>query len=186
MKRGGPLRRRTPLRNKKPFRPNYPAADALMGIWGLKRSKASPQRREPKPVKRMPRVKKSRCGALERECDHLFRTAVKLRDGHKSVMSGLAGVIECAHIFTRSRHSTRWLLDNAVTLLKSEHQYFTDRPSEFMAWVRLYFGDRVPTVDDLERLSLQRQPVTEAFLIDVRNELRSAIQSLKDARHGCD
>ena len=170
-----PLLRKTPLRSKKPFRPNIANGDTLMGIFGLKRVSAKP--REPKPRARLPQRSKGRIANLEAECDQLFRTAVKLRDGHKSVKSGLRGVLECAHIFTRSRHSTRWYMPNAVTLLQEEHRYFTDHPSEFMEWVRRYWGDKTPTVDDLERLSLKMQPVTEEFLLGVREELRAALRA---------
>ena len=182
MKRSGPIQRRTPLRNKKPFRRgNVPAADALMGIWGLKRVKASPRDRESKPAKRLPRVKKGRCGTLERECEVLWAVYIKLRYGNKSVLSGAGGLLDAAHVYGRGRLTTKFHLLNGIPLTRLEATYFTDHPTEFYAWVRHWWPHTELTVEALERLSNTITHPTEDWFLQRRDELRASIQALKDA-----
>ena len=48
--------------------------------------------------------------------------------------------LHCAHIYGRSSKSTRWSLDNAVSLCYSCHRYFTEHPLGFSSWLDSYLG----------------------------------------------
>jgi len=49
--------------------------------------------------------------------------------------------MDCSHIFGRRHRSTRWEPLNAHALCKKCHTYFTDRPTEFTAWVKTTMSD---------------------------------------------
>ncbi|MFA5635816.1 MAG: HNH endonuclease [Anaerovoracaceae bacterium] len=73
--------------------------------------------------------------------DSLFSHLIRDRDHHQCVSCGAgAEILECAHILTRSYKTIRYDADNAVTLCHACHQYFTDHPAKWAAWV----DDRFP------------------------------------------
>ena len=49
--------------------------------------------------------------------------------------------LQCAHIHTRSYSATRFDPDNAVTLCRSCHMYYTQRPLEFKVFIDLVLGE---------------------------------------------
>ena len=189
MKRSGFIKRKTPLRAKKPWRPNVPVADSLMGIWGLKRVKPMARgggfkplaHRQParKPVKRLPYRSKGRIANLEAECDQLWRMVVKARWGNRSAKNGGRYELESAHIVPRGHHSTRWNIYNGIPLEKTEHADFTAHNAKFIAWVREWWPYSAPTLDGLLAAGERFQPVTEDFLLGIREELRAALKDGK-------
>lgn len=164
MKRCGPLRRHTPLRARKP----------LHSRSRLKRGG------------RLPRQRKGRIAELERECERLWSDYIKLRYGNKSVLSGVGGPLDAAHLYGRGRLTTKFHPLNGVPLTRVQATYFTENPTVFYQWVRAWWPHQEMSLDELERLSNTITHPTEDWFIEQRDTLRSAIQSLKDARHGCD
>lgn len=49
--------------------------------------------------------------------------------------------LHCAHIVGRRNASTRWALDNAVSLCYYHHRYFTENPLDFIQWLSAYLGE---------------------------------------------
>lgn len=49
--------------------------------------------------------------------------------------------LHCAHIVGRRNASTRWALDNAVSLCYYHHRYFTENPLDFISWLGTYLGE---------------------------------------------
>jgi hypothetical protein len=49
--------------------------------------------------------------------------------------------LHCAHIVGRRNSSTRWALDNAVSLCYYHHRYFTENPLDFISWLGTYLGE---------------------------------------------
>ena len=65
--------------------------------------------------------------------DHYFSLCVRAKAGFKCEFCGkeFPGPdqgLHCAHIVGRRNASTRWSLDNAVSLCYYHHRYFTENP----------------------------------------------------------
>lgn len=77
----------------------------------------------------------------KRKADGLFSRWIRRRDGAclanesrpESCESPL--FLQCAHIHTRSYSATRYDPDNAITLCRSCHLYFTHRPLEWREFI---------------------------------------------------
>ena len=172
-----PLIRKTPLRSKRTFRANIAAGDTLMGVFGLKRVSAKP--REVKPRARLPRVKKGRLANIERECEILWAAYIKLRYGNKSVLSGAQGPLDAAHVWPRTRLTTKFHPLNGIPLTRAEATNFTEHPSDFYNWVRRWWPHAELTLDALEQLSNTFTHPTEDWFLARRDELRAAIKDYK-------
>ena len=48
--------------------------------------------------------------------------------------------LHCAHIYGRANKSTRWSLDNALSLCYSCHQHYGANPVAFTEWLTSYLG----------------------------------------------
>lgn len=59
----------------------------------------------------------------DRTLDTAFRKYIINRDGHKCVICDETKSLQCAHIFGRAVHSTRWEPDNALTLCLYCHDW---------------------------------------------------------------
>jgi hypothetical protein len=85
--------------------------------------------------------------AIKREsCDKWFSDVVRAKAGWcceycgKSFGGASAG-LHCAHIFGRANKSTRWSLDNAVSLCAYHHDFFGKNPVSFADWLSGYYGE---------------------------------------------
>lgn len=79
--------------------------------------------------------------SLIKKLDKLFSDVIRERAEWqcqrclRSFMKG-AGGLQCAHIFTRSRLSTRWDIENAVALCGGCHLYWAHKyPYDFYEWI---------------------------------------------------
>ena len=90
--------------------------------------------------KKTSKRRKSRL-ALRRECDRRFALAIKARDNWQCVMCGKVSGVQCAHIFSRAYHATRWMLANAVTLCAGCHFRGHKDPLRFEDWVKARIGE---------------------------------------------
>jgi len=93
-----------------------------------------------KPVSQQKEKKK-----LIDKLDRLFSTCIRTRDGfrcqHENCTAG-GNRMHCAHIFSRSRMTTRWDLDNAITLCYYHHIVWCHRtPVEFTLWIMKKIGE---------------------------------------------
>ena len=79
--------------------------------------------------------------AIKREaCDDWFSKCVRHRDRHLCQYCSKEGT-DCAHIYGRARKSVRWSMDNAVTLCRYHHQWFTSNPVAFTDWLTKLYGE---------------------------------------------
>lgn len=85
--------------------------------------------------------------AIKREaCDKWFSDVVRAKAGWcceycgKSFGGASAG-LHSAHIYGRSNKSTRWSLDNAVSLCAYHHDFFGKNPVSFADWLSDYYGE---------------------------------------------
>lgn len=85
--------------------------------------------------------------AIKREAaDHYFSLCVRAKANFTCEFcgKGFPGPdqgLHCAHIVGRRNASTRWSLDNAVSLCAYHHRYFTENPLDFISWLAQYLGD---------------------------------------------
>ena len=77
--------------------------------------------------------------------DHLFSMAVRTRDRWTCQRCGKVYTpptngLHCAHIFTRSKHSTRFDFANATAFCYGCHSWMDRNPLEKYAWYVQRFG----------------------------------------------
>ena len=88
---------------------------------------------------------------LKRQADTLFARIVR-QDG-ACRKCGKTTQLQCAHIISRSYHSTRWSLDNAMCLCQGCHMYFTHHPVEWEIFVLKCIGEEA--YKDLKKRALK-------------------------------
>ena len=85
--------------------------------------------------------------AIKRDAaDNFFSLCVRAKAGFSCEYcgKGFPGPdqgLHCAHIVGRRNSSTRWALDNAVSLCYYHHRYFTENPLDFISWLGTYLGE---------------------------------------------
>ena len=78
--------------------------------------------------------------AVKRDaCDSWFSKSVRHRDQHRCQFCFGEGT-DCAHIYGRAKKSVRWSMDNAVTLCRYHHRWFTANPVAFADWLTKLYG----------------------------------------------
>jgi hypothetical protein len=134
-----------------------------------------PEKRAPKPRKRIARGKRPRKqrkttpAKLAREADKLWRTLVKIPGvcgaRHIGPASGLgpgcSGSLQAAHGISRRYRHTRWQLINGFCLCQAHHTYWTHRPLEWDVYLRNAWGETV--YNELRLIALrpfQADPLT--------------------------
>jgi len=95
--------------------------------------------------------KKSRRAYLIAQIDAIMSKRVRERDGHCCRHCGRVrgvygrydkkGHVFHHHIFTKARLSTRWTLENGVTLCYYCHQWAHAAGEEFREWVLGWYGE---------------------------------------------
>lgn len=96
-----------------------------------------------KKRKGISRVSKSPYKLLEAECNKLWATAIKLRAGNKSEMSGKTEGLHAHHIAGKPNYRLRFELENGICLTSGEHFYIahnTGRQEKFKSFVRILRG----------------------------------------------
>lgn len=73
--------------------------------------------------------------------------------GEWEPLMGHGGHLQCAHLFTRGRRSTRWTEENAMPLCGGAHKWFTHNPDAWKAYLVWKFGQEA--VDALDARSLE-------------------------------
>ena len=74
--------------------------------------------------------------------DKWFSDCVRHRDNNMCVNCGKAdGQIDCAHIYGRAKKSTRWSMDNAVSLCRGCHRHYTEHPIAFNDFLLKIYGE---------------------------------------------
>ena len=91
---------------------------------------------------KQPKKQKSRRSRLIKTLDDLMSKRVRERDSHRCRRCGRIGRVFHHHIFTKQRLSTRWLMDNGVTLDFYCHRWAHSAGEEFRAWVISWMGQK--------------------------------------------
>ena len=90
-------------------------------------------------------VKKRKKDTLEIECENLWRKIGLHVANNKCEYCGKTSNLNCHHIFTRSRNSTKWDTDNCLVLC-IEHHTLSKKisahksPKAFFEWLESYKG----------------------------------------------
>lgn len=77
-----------------------------------------------------------------KQADVLFSRHIRERDGACVADGPHSGVLQCAHIISRSYQSIRCADDNAVALCSAHHQFYTHRPLEWQDLIEELFPGR--------------------------------------------
>jgi len=94
--------------------------------------------------------------------------------GDRCEYCGKSGArVECAHIFGRRAKSTRWDLNNAVSLCHHHHRHFTENPILFFDWIAGYIGEE--KLDALRLKSHQVKKWTAAEKADLYQSLKGKL-----------
>lgn len=100
--------------------------------------------------------------------DHLARQHVLERDHYRCRACGRDGALEWAHIITRGARHLRWEPDNALTLCRGDHGYFTEHPREFRRFIAEILGP-----DHRDRLiRMQAEAERRGDSVDVERVIR--------------
>lgn len=83
----------------------------------------------------------------KQELDKLCRAAVFARDGHKCVMTGQTATIQWCHVKSRRYLSTRWRLENCLTLSAGKHLWAHHNPLEFANWFNAKYPERALAIE---------------------------------------
>ena len=115
--------------------------------------------------------------AVKREaCDDWFSKSVRHRDQHRCQFCFAEGT-DCAHIFGRAKKSVRWSMDNAVTLCRYHHRYFTANPVAFTDWLTNLYGQghmdilREKANSILKTNKLLRKEISDHYRTEYRKAL---------------
>ena len=119
-----------------------------------------------------PKRKTSRRSYLIKALDDLISKRVRGRDGHRCRKCGRDRVYN-HHIFGKKAHpSTRWILENCVSLCFHCHRDAHASPEDFRRWVLSWMGER-----KYEALYIIAQMRTSFKVIDLEwllREMRTA------------
>lgn len=138
--------------------------------------RSSPPRR--KPVSRRPKASRKK---LKAECDRLFSRFIRLRDGVCRLEGDAvrcAGVLQCAHLFSRRYFGTRWDTFNAWALCAAHHVYYTHRPLEW---------DELLRREVVEYEALRQMALHESMpdLEETRDNLRELVRKYEILNAAC-
>jgi len=121
-------------------------------------------------------MKKSK-KALKNKCDKLWSLAVRLRDNYTCQRCHAKHEINSRglhphHIFSRKNLSTRFDMDNGITLCFGCHRVAHDRPHDFKDWIAPYLRcqNRL-NWDDLREASNQIRKIDYELTIDILNAI---------------
>ncbi len=95
----------------------------------------------------MPKKKKPTKTYYKDKADKAFSLMIRQRDGvcvanrARTEKCESPRYLQCAHIHSRSYSATRLDPENAVTLCRSCHRYFTDRPLEWAEFIGEILGE---------------------------------------------
>ena len=87
--------------------------------------------------------------------------------------------LHCAHIVGRRNASTRWSLDNAVSLCYYHHRYFTENPLDFISWLASYLGE-----GHMERLMEKKNEVYRVRVADKKEIAKHYREQWKEWQTG--
>lgn len=84
---------------------------------------------------------------IDKKLDEAWSLLVKLRAGMKCEYCGKETTLNSHHIYSRSKRSTRWDIDNGICLCVSHHTFNSGfsahkTPLEFIDWLKEYKGEQ--------------------------------------------
>jgi hypothetical protein len=105
-----------------------------------------------------------------KKLDNMWANLVKIRDGG-CLYCGKKDYLNSHHIFSRSKKSTRWYLDNGVTLCTAHHVFSSGfsahkTPAEFIFWIIDKKGE-----DWFNSLRLKANSIEKRLRSDILEEL---------------
>jgi len=89
---------------------------------------------------------KSKKARLSKELDALWSELVKIKAGYRCEYSNKSNALNSHHIYSRSKKSTRWDIENGVCLTASHHVLSSGfsahkTPTEFVEWIKIKRGN---------------------------------------------
>lgn len=84
---------------------------------------------------------------IDKKLDDAWSKLVKLQGGMKCEYCGKETTLNSHHIYSRSKRSTRWDVDNGICLCVSHHTFNSGfsahkTPLEFIDWLKEYKGEQ--------------------------------------------
>jgi hypothetical protein len=84
---------------------------------------------------------------LQKHLDSLWSEKVKERDGYSCVYCGKKTYLNSHHIYSRTNFSTRWDINNGITLCSGHHTLQSDfsahkTPTEFVEFLIKRYGQK--------------------------------------------
>jgi len=111
---------------------------------------------------------------LEKELDDLWHKAVLKRDNYGCKICGSRDRLQTHHIFSRIRRSTRWDMENGITLCAGHHYLAHRDPEKFRRFVIQKIGEE--KYEELYQKSLYVVRITLKDLERIKNELKEYLK----------
>jgi len=89
-----------------------------------------------------PKPKKSRRKQLISELDKVMSLKVRERDNHTCRKCGRTGRVFHHHIMSKTRLTTRWIMENGVALCFWCHRWAHSAPEEFRNWILTWMSEK--------------------------------------------
>jgi hypothetical protein len=142
-----------------------------------------------KPILKPQKIKKvkKRKQKTERQkmvlkLDKLFSLVIRTRDQFRCQKDNCTGKgihMQCAHIFSRSRFSVRWDLDNAITFCYYHHILWSHRKGvEFTLWCQEFLG--IEKFKRLQKKANDARPFTMEMMKEKEIELTNKLKEYQD------
>lgn len=120
---------------------------------------------------------------LDKQLDDAWSKLVKLRSGMKCEYCGKTSHLNSHHIYSRSKKSTRWSVENGICLCVGHHTFSSTfsahkTPLEFTDWLERYKGP-----DFITRLRIKANAVSKLHPFEkeyILKELQDQIKELDD------
>ena len=130
-----------------------------------------------------PKRKTSRRSYLIKALDDLMSLKVRERDHHACRKCGVkkqGGRVYHHHLMTKTRLTTRWIMENGVTLCFWDHRWAHSAPEEFRAWVLSWMPEK--QYNELYLRSQMRGGYKEIDLEWLIRDLKKAAKCHADAK----
>lgn len=116
---------------------------------------------------------------IDKQLDDAWSKLVKLRGGMKCEYCGKTSHLNSHHIYSRSKKSTRWSVENGICLCVGHHTFSSTfsahkTPLEFTDWLEKYKGS-----DFIMKLRIKANAISKLHSFEKEYILKEMLEEIK-------
>ena len=116
---------------------------------------------------------------IDKRLDDAWSLLVKLKAGMKCEYCGKTTYLNSHHLYSRSKKSTRWYVQNGICLCVSHHVFSSKfsahkTPLEFSDWLIRYKGQQY-----IDRLHLRANSISKLHVFEKELMLKELLKEIK-------